>query len=613
MTRLCSLLLAALMILGGASCKSRSEAGSGVRDTASELALVTYFSTLMATVAAAPAEQRQAIVLANADEIWKKVIEADRNGSLQPGLRRLLDVAPQTRGMPTAEKDALALTAYSVIKPEIIQSTYAANDPRKFKSWKILAGIYEEKVGGASSGTNLVKSLEQLGNTEFLGLTDYELLINQQPNWDGRKAWETRMDAIRNAKNTVWIFSWAFYGGYDQTGELAAKLLVEKANERRADNPEEFIDVRVMVDGPVNSKPGYFSSTDLMINSKVKVIRWSMPERSGFGMHRKIVIVDHETPSTKTTAGRRGGAVTVFGGKNHGDNYSHINQYPNLAEPARTLELWRDTDMLVTGGPVLQAARMFALRWNEFLAEPGRIPSESPVSSPSGILTEAPMPLAVPQSAANATEKFAFIDQNPVKPDADGLDPVLAVTLKMIASAKSEIAISNAYYMTLTQNSVNGLLVTPIHTALVKAMNDGVQVRIHTNSAQSMTAEDKPLLGPIYRSLAGLLNTKGTQPTFKGPKVHLQKARTLHSKYMVVDGTFGWIGSYNIHPRSSRYEGEDVGMFYGAKIGAEVKAMFETDADPGSDTITDSRMVTPKANEYSEIIDLIEGSIFEQL
>jgi len=32
------------------------------------------------------------------------------------------------------------------------------------------------------------------------------------------------------------------------------------------------------------------------------------------------------------------------------------------------------------------------------------------------------------------------------------------------------------------------------------------------------------------------------------PIVYLQQTRTLHSKYMVVDGKYGWIGSYNIHP-----------------------------------------------------------------
>ncbi|MCC7110131.1 MAG: hypothetical protein IT382_12630, partial [Deltaproteobacteria bacterium] len=67
-----------------------------------------------------------------------------------------------------------------------------------------------------------------------------------------------------------------------------------------------------------------------------------------------------------------------------------------------------------------------------------------------------------------------------------------------------------------------------------------------TNSPQSV---DEPIVSaPIQESLPSLIAA--------GAKVYVKQGDTLHSKFLVVDDLFSMVMSYNLHPRSERYEGE---------------------------------------------------------
>jgi len=216
----------------------------------------------------------------------------------------------------------------------------------------------------------------------------------------------------------------------------------------------------------------------------IQLIRWNHPTLYGFGMHRKIVIIDHETPNAST-------AATILGGRNFGDVYFHQQTKPDTPE----LDKWRDTDMIVTGSSTTQAAHIFR---DALGTVPGNA-GHTLVSSQG--MTHAIDPGNV--AHVDTTDKFAIVDQNPssISTDSRYLDPVYKITLKMVANAQRSIDISNAYY----------IITPPLHDALVEAMHRGVQVRVHTNSVESMDAEDKPLLGAINGSLVDLVNHRTTR------------------------------------------------------------------------------------------------------
>lgn len=493
---------------------------------------------------------------------------SDKKGYLQPAVQKLVSAMPQLSKSSRDEIKAAATLVYNTIKVEI------DNRPR-FDSWVDVNEKLMREVNG-TSGMDLPAALEKLSKSDLIPVEKGRLLIN------GEESWALRKEFIRDAKESIWVFCWAIYN--DDTGKALVKSLIDKKNDAIKKNID--FDIRVVVDGPTQSKPGFKELSQQLIDADIGIefVRWNHPRLRGFGMHRKVMIFDHNSSNP----------AAIFGGMNYGDNYSHENP----ALPA--IDQWRDTDMVVYGPPVLQAAHYFGKAWNNFVGNRGTLISTAKLS-------EVTVP-DFPHSIQVSEWMLAFIDQDPslIEKNTGYIDPVYAVTLKMIDSAKESIDISNAYFISSL----------PIELALKRAMerNPPVQVRVHTNSGESMTAEDKPLLGPIYGSLRKLLTgykdigeTKGSK-AFTPPQVFLQKNHTLHSKFMVVDKMYGWVGSYNIHPRSYRYEGESIGMFYGTEIGGAVHRMFESDA--GKSDLADLNKVKL---EPSTLFSLLEKCFFEQL
>ena len=553
-----------------ASCKSRTPS-SGVRnDTAADAPApedaVKRINELIGLYQGAVSEQKRDEVRQTA---WDFMNLLDKKGVLDNVISLLIAKVPQSTGLTDEQKKAYADQVYGFIKVEV-------DNRRRFENWEAVDAKLVAAVGRTST-LKFDKALEALSGSPLLGMPKGNVLIN------GEASWTVRKQLIAGAKTSIWIFCWAFYN--DKTGNEGVELLI---NRKRA-NPE--LDIRVMVDGPTESKPGYTESVQKLIDANIgiQLIRWSHPDLNGFGMHRKILMVDHNSSEAD-------GAAAVFGGMNYGDNYSHEN-----AANMKPIDLWRDTDMVVYGLPVKQAAGYFARSWNNFVDLPGRL-----VSSPN--LTKVTVPTAPRGTVKNSGGQFAFVDQDPaqIKTNPNYLDPIYLVTLKMIESAQKSVDISNAYFITSL----------PIQRSLARAMNRGVQVRVHTNADESLCPEDKPLLGPIYRSLRGVLQPPGggesggapRTAAYRAPQVFLQKDHTLHSKYMVVDGQWGWLGSYNIHPRSYRYEGESVGMFVGQPLAGQVQSMFDDDARASTPATLEA--VTLPANP---MFDLLESFFFEQL
>ena len=321
---------------------------------------------------------------------------------------------------------------------------------------------------------------------------------------DGPASFAERDRMIDGAKSSIQLMSWAFYD--DTTGWETARKLAERA--------QQGIDVKVLVDGQVSLKSSHDAPIRFLEESGVEVVRWRDAERPYDGNHRKMMIVD--------------GQESIIGGINIGDVYSH----------KAGVTKWRDTDVLLTGPAVDEGAKLFARLWNEQTqgAEKGKV-----------VLNSRPSPVA-------GGVRSAVVDHVPgPKGDAH----ILLSTMKAIEGATESVDIENAYFIN-----------TPgMKDVLLKALADGVKVRILTNSAESI---DEPLItAPILASFPELLAA--------GAEVYLKKGDTLHSKFMVVDGLFTSVGSHNHHPRSQRFEGEMMLNSLDANLASQMSHAFETD------------------------------------
>lgn len=339
---------------------------------------------------------------------------------------------------------------------------------------------------------------------------------------DGPASFAVRDRLIEEAKESVHLMTWAIYD--DETGWDTVRKLVEKK--------AEGVDVKVIVDGQISELKDHDAPTRFLQENGVEVVRWRDSDRPYDGNHRKMLVVD--------------GREAVIGGINIGDVYSH-----------RAGEVkWRDTDVHLTGPAVDDGARLFRRLWNEKASSLGlsELSPSDQVSSPSGGV------------------KSAVVDHVP-GPQGDA--HILLATMKAIEGATESVDIENAYFIN-----------TPgMKDVLLKALADGVRVRILTNSSESI---DEPLIaGPILSSLPDLVAA--------GAEVYLKKGDTLHSKFMTVDGVFSSVGSHNHHPRSQRFEGEMVLNSLDANLAQSLTATFETDIAQAQKIDSPEQIVVPES------------------
>lgn len=293
----------------------------------------------------------------------------------------------------------------------------------------------------------------------------------------------------------------------------------------------EGLDVKIMVDGKTVALHGA-AVLARMAAAGIEVVFFNDASRKYDGLHTKILLVD--------------GVYAIIGGMNFGDEYSHMGAG----------QKWRDTDMLYRGPVVTQTARFMAGLWNAQV-EAQRLPHGR-------------MSAEAPAAPANGLARMSFLADGP-----EGEATIMLAYLKAISGASRVINIENAYVIT-----------TPaLRAALLAALRRGVKVNILTNSAESV---DEPIVtAPILASLPELIAA--------GAGVFLKRGSTLHSKFMTVDGLFSITGSFNLHPRSVRYEHELIVSVLDVRVAARLDRAFAADVaaalsvtDPGALAIPDS-------------------------
>lgn len=249
--------------------------------------------------------------------------------------------------------------------------------------------------------------------------------------------------------------------------------------------------------------------------------------------------------------------LCLEGGRNIGDLYLENNK-------------WSDLDVYHEGAIAeIVNPNIFARLWNEQIDLQNlsykRLSTKSEAALPSG-------------------ETGTFMSD----PQFKKADAVSNMTVYSIMNAKHEIEIANAYFIS-----------TPgIKKALAAAIKRGVKVSIYSNSMQSV---DEPIVAiPIQRSLKEMFNL--------GAQIYVKSGQTLHTKIFKADD-MSWFGSYNLHPRSGRYELEKLTVTTDDALTRDLDKAYGETLRLGK-KVTSARELDSKEHVG---MDILFAAIFNQL
>lgn len=416
----------------------------------------------------------------------------------------------------------------------------------------------------------------------------------------GQEALIARAWLVDNARRSIeaQYFIWST----DNIGILAAEALLRAA--------ERGVRVRVIVDDLLIDAPDKaLLALALHPNIEIKVynprhsVGTPVPTRvlnmltdfRGFNqrMHDKLFIVD--------------GKVAVTGGRNMAAEYYDYNHEYNF----------RDRDVLVLGEAVDAMRASFARFW----ASPLAVTVEERFAG-LGLFRKnvrvddlqvqavyrhlrryagdpgnfAPEVQAAIKAAPDAFEDVArgiswgrvdFISDRPGKNESLGMGGGGATgkaLAAMIADARESVLIQSPY-----------LVVSPEGMAVFgEAIARGVKIRIHTNS---LASTDNLAAFSGYRGQREALLRMGLEIHEYRPDAAIQRQLlrgvrpkpgkkppifSVHAKTLVVDGKIGFIGTYNLDPRSQNLNTEVGVVVRDAALAGAIARAIEADMAPGN-------------------------------
>jgi putative cardiolipin synthase len=439
----------------------------------------------------------------------------------------------------------------------------------------------------------------------------------------GEDSFAVRLEALRNAQQSIRIQALVFKG--DETGLRIAGILKEKK--------AAGLDVRVIVDAFSNpwlqTQRMFF---DLKQNGievegyEAMALQWLnevpiplLTPHSGLApdkrFHEKMWIIDGGTDH----------ALAVTGGLNIGNEYFRANP----ADPDFT---WRDQDVVLRGAIVGDLVTAFDRNFDYFLAvkkSRGIFNTNLYWDATRKVLDKTgkvPFTYSTdPRIVANVAElearkpalRFAgatcrFLQNRPRLQETY----IQQAYIKLIERAQSEVLIANAYFVP-----------TPsLSRALTDAAKRCTAVRIISNSPTTNDLPEITLVGRgYYKELLAVNDTAEVAACNRpdaglriwewvgqGPDEAERNQGTMHSKFAVIDGQRGLVGSYNLDPRSERLNSETALVFLQPDLAGQLRSTFL------NSDLTYGREVTPEqAAEFESPASVIErfrksiGGLFE--
>jgi cardiolipin synthase len=387
---------------------------------------------------------------------------------------------------------------------------------RTYTSWPKMERLIREAV--ANDNCIVISDCGEDYIDDFAQMTNSQISDASEIQLliDGPVSFKKRNELIRSAKKSIKFITWAIYD--DETGLEFKNLILDQLKK------EKELKVKIIVDGQVAKRDHHFGVIEELeekAEGRVEVLRWRAKRYRANGNHRKMLMVDD--------------THLVAGGMNIGDVYSHLAGD----------DFWRDTDIYLKGNVAKSAVEIFNNVWNE------QVENNRKESDKEKINQE------LQQNLAAENIPVVIVDHNPGTKNKKADMNITTAMVKLIDEAEVSIDIENAYL----------ILTSPVLYALKDAVARGVKVRILTNSAQSV---DEPVVAvPIQKSVEIAHDF--------GASMYLRKGTTLHSKFMIVDQKITMIGSFNLHPRSHRYEGENMITIFDQGVAFDLQRVFEND------------------------------------
>jgi cardiolipin synthase A/B len=326
-----------------------------------------------------------------------------------------------------------------------------------------------------------------------------ELLVN------GVRFFPAMLDAMRAARRSITLetFIW-------RPGKISNDFIAVMCERARAG-----VKVHVLVDGFGSGKfrkedRARLESAGVNYTKYHRRHPWQLKANVNHRTHRKILVVD--------------GHVGFTGGFCIDDDW--------LGD-AESAEVWRETQVLLTGPVVAQLQAAFAVNWKKTTGVWLEGGEYFPPLEPTG----------------------AVLGQCTVSGPGEGSRRTESAYLKVIDSARHRIDLANAYF--IPDDCVRD--------ALVAACGRGVHVRIIApaiNDSRFGRAASRSRFGPLLAA---------------GAEMHLYHAAMYHAKTMGVDDTRVIVGSANCDHRSFRLNDEVLACLEDADLAAAHRRMFDHD------------------------------------
>lgn len=345
---------------------------------------------------------------------------------------------------------------------------------------------------------------------------------------NGEEIFPVLHELIEEAQKSIFVDQYAFQG--DEIGSTIASALKKRA--------QEGLDIRIVYDYVGSRKTSSFFWSDL-VNHQIKVrpfnpLPWWTIIRSNHRDHRKIIIIDGETA-----------LIGDFGiGRQYaGDGYSNGS--------------WRVSAILIKGPAVTDLTKVFLEAWGE--AGLGIFKRDLPIPligtlwyAPFSFFTGSEMELVTPFLFSSETGRpVRVISSTPNWGSTEILDAFLLA----FQSAKYAIHITQTYFIPNNR----------VRNALIDAAQRGVDVKIILPERSDVRLA-KSASEIFYEELL-----KG------GVRIFERKGTMLHTKTMVIDGTWSTLGSCNIDDRSFLLNYECNITVYDEELGVAMEEMFLED------------------------------------
>jgi putative cardiolipin synthase len=375
----------------------------------------------------------------------------------------------------------------------------------------------------------------------------------------------------------------------DLTGRLLAADLMRAA--------ERGVRVRVLVDDiDARAKHDLFLVADQHPNIEVRIfnpfysrsgmVGWAAEwvtrtDRLNRRMHNKAWIVDNR--------------VAIVGGRNIGDEYFGASEHSNFS----------DLDVVLVGPVVAEVSKAFDDYWNDSNAVPvSRFDGDEPPPDALPQLIEAardysaakadtPYIAALRDDAKRAellanrppplrvdTVKVLVDDPAKVGAKTSGLEAsnVLSGLAELMASATGELLIVSPYFVPRERGA----------ESLIKGAQRGVRIAVLTNS---LAATDVAAVHTGYARQRRELLRGGVELYEMKRKAGSEEGRSkisltgssgasLHTKAMIIDRRWVYIGSMNLDPRSAFLNTEMGVLVDSPELAAQVRDQFERTTAP---------------------------------